>query len=202
MLEQLSMFVDEDEIIEEDFQIVFNDSIKVEYGDIFELGVHRLMCGDATIKADVEKLMGGCKVDLFLTDPPYNVDYGKTDENLFMMNDKMPDSEFRLFLRNAFYAADKVMKPGAVFYIWHANLESYNFNGACRDIEWKVRQCLIWNKSSFVMGRRDYHWIHEPCLYGWKEGAAHKWCSDRKQTTVMNFDKPIKSPEHPTMKQI
>lgn len=99
-------------------------------------------------------------------------------------------------------AADNVMKPGAVFYIWHADSEGYNFRGACFDIGWTVRQCLIWNKNSMVLGRQDYHWKHEPCLYGWKEGAGHLWASDRKQTTVIDFDKPQRNGEHPTMKPV
>ena len=94
------------------------------------------------------------------------------------------------------------MKPGAVFYIWHADSECYNFRGACHDMGWKVRQCLIWKKSSLVMGRQDYHWMHEPCLYGWKEGAGHLWASDRKQTTIFEFAKPHRNAEHPTMKPV
>ena len=94
------------------------------------------------------------------------------------------------------------MKEGAVFYIWHADSEGYNFRGACHDIGWKVRQCLIWCKNTLVIGRQDYHWKHEPCLYGWKEGASHLWASDRKQTTVLEFDRPSVSKEHPTMKPV
>jgi site-specific DNA-methyltransferase (adenine-specific) len=128
------------------------------------------------------------------------VDYEGTAGKI--MNDKMDDDSFRQFLRDAFAAADTVMKCGAVFYIWHADSEGYNFRGACHDIGWQVRQCLIWNKNSLVMGRQDYHWKHEPCLYGWKDGASHLWASDRKQTTVLNFDKPTSSKEHPTMKPV
>ena len=94
------------------------------------------------------------------------------------------------------------MKEGAVFYIWHADSEGYNFRGACNDIGWTVRQCLIWNKNSMVLGRQDYHWKHEPCLYGWKDGASHLWASDRKQTTVIDFNKPQRNGEHPTMKPV
>ena len=94
------------------------------------------------------------------------------------------------------------MKPGASFYIWHADAEGYNFRGACRDNAWKVRQCLVWNKNSLVLGRSDYQWKHEPCLYGWKEGAGHAWYSDRKQTTVLDFDKPLRNGDHPTMKPV
>ena len=189
--------IDADEIVEPTV-IPFS-----EHGDIWTLGRHRLRCGDSTDVNDVEALMGGQKADLLLTDPPYNVDYeGKTKQKLKIQNDSMEDSKFRAFLRDAFYAADCVMKPGAVFYIWHADSEGYNFRGACYDIGWKVRQCLIWNKNSMVMGRQDYQWKHEPCLYGWKEGVGHLWASDRKQTTVLDFERPTKSDIHPTMKPV
>lgn len=117
-------------------------------------------------------------------------------------NDSMGDDEFRQFLRDAFACADMVMKPGAVFYIWHADSEGFNFRAACKDTAWKVRQCLIWAKNSIVMGRQDYQWKHEPCLYGWKDGAGHLWASDRKQTTIINWDRPSRNAEHPTMKPI
>jgi site-specific DNA-methyltransferase (adenine-specific) len=94
------------------------------------------------------------------------------------------------------------MKQGAVFYIWHADSEGYNFRGACFDVNWEVRQCLIWDKDVMVMGRQDYHWKHEPCLYGWKKGAAHLWASDRKQTTILRFDRPKRNDVHPTMKPV
>lgn len=114
----------------------------------------------------------------------------------------MENDAFREFLKDAFNAANEVMKPGACFYIWHADSEGYNFRGACNDIGWKVRECLIWNKNSMVLGRQDYQWKHEPCLYGWKDGAGHLWASDRKQTTVIDFDRPTQSKIHPTMKPI
>ena len=176
---------------------------KTKDGDVWILGKHRLMCGDSTSIDALEKLCNNQLVDMWLTDPPYNVAYeGKTKEALTIKNDSMPDEDFRQFLRDCYVAADAVMKPGAVFYIWHADLEGYNFRGAAKDAGWKVRQCLIWNKSSLVMSRQDYHWKHEPCLYGWKEGAGHLWASDRKQTTVLNFDRPGRNGEHPTMKPV
>lgn len=142
-------------------------------------------------------------MDLLLTDPPYNVAYqGKTKDALTIQNDSMGTDEFRQFLRDVFTAADMVMRPGAAFYIWHADSEGYNFRGAARDAGWTVRQCLIWNKQAMVMGRQDYHWKHEPCLYGWKDGAGHLWASDRKQTTVLEFDRPMRNAEHPTMKPV
>ena len=173
------------------------------HGDIWLLGKHRLMCGDSTNEEDASKLMDGVQADLLLTDPPYNVAYeGSTKDRLTIQNDDMDDSDFRAFLCDAFRTADANMKPGASFYIWHADTEGYNFRGACRDIGWQVRQCLIWVKNTFVLGRQDYHWQHEPCLYGWKDGAAHQWEGDRKQATTMNFDKPARNGEHPTMKPV
>ena len=176
---------------------------KTKLGDIYQLGNHRLMCGDSTNVEAVVELTGGAGVDMLLTDPPYNVAYeGKTKESLTIQNDSMGNDQFRQFLRDAFVTADTVMKKGAVFYIWHADSEGYNFRGACDDAGWKVRQCLIWKKSSMVMGRQDYHWKHEPCLYGWKDGAGHLWAADRKQTTILEFEKPHRNGEHPTMKPV
>ena len=176
---------------------------KTKLGDIYQLGKHRVMCGDSCSIHDMEKLCGGQLVDMWLTDPPYNVAYeGKTKDALKIQNDSMGDDQFRQFLRDAYVTADLVMKQGAVFYIWHADSEGYNFRGAAQDAGWKVRQCLIWKKSSMVMGRQDYHWKHEPCLYGWKEGAGHLWAADRKQTTILEFERPSRSKEHPTMKPV
>lgn len=147
--------------------------------------------------------MGDSKADILITDPPYNVNYtGKTKDALKIQNDKMENDNFRQFLQDAFQSADAVMRKGAVFYIWHADLEGYNFRGACADVGWRVRECLIWNKNSMVLGRQDYQWKHEPCLYGWKDGASHLWASDRKQVTVLEYDRPTKSNMHPTMKPV
>lgn len=179
------------------------DEPKTKLGDIYQLGKHRLMCGDSCSVTDMEKLCDGQLVDMWLTDPPYNVAYeGKTKDALKIQNDSMGNDQFRQFLRDAYVTADTVMKAGAVFYIWHADSEGYNFRGAASDAGWKVRQCLIWKKSTMVMGRQDYHWKHEPCLYGWKEGAGHLWATDRKQTTILEFDKPSRNGEHPTMKPV
>jgi len=157
---------------------------KAKLGDIWKCGRHRVMCGDSTDEESVKSLMGETQADMLLTDPPYNVNYGavrdvseavkrhsRTD-GLLIQNDNMGDDEFRKFLTSAFKSADAVMRPGAVFYIWHADGEGYNF------------------------------WKHEPCLYGWKDGAGHLWTSDRKQTTVLDFDRPVKSELHPTMKPV
>lgn len=200
--------IDIDFSIEDDTEVIEDDvpeevDTRCKQGDVWKLGEHRLMCGDSTLITDVEKLMQGELADLLLTDPPYNVNYeGKTKDHLKIENDKMSDDNFRQFLRDSFVCADTVMKPGAVFYIWHADSEGYNFRGACRDAGWQVRQCLIWNKNTMVMGRQDYHWKHEPCLYGWKDGASHLWASNRKQTTILEFDRPQRSGEHPTMKPV
>lgn len=176
---------------------------KTKPGDIYQLGKHRLMCGDSTSMDDLETLCEGQLVDMWLTDPPYNVAYeGGTRDKLTIKNDSMGDDQFRQFLRDSYTAADTVMKPGAVFYIWYADVETYNFVGAVRDAGWKMSQILVWKKSSLILGRKDYHFIHEPCLYGWKEGAAHLWAADRKQTTVLEFDKPSRNGEHPTMKPV
>lgn len=175
----------------------------VERGQLWVAGRHRILCGDSTDPGQVARLMGGGAADLFLTDPPYNVAYvGGTSHALSIANDQMADAEFRRFLVSAFSAADSAMRPGAAFYIWHADSEGFNFRGACRDVGWQVRQCVIWNKNTLVLGRQDYHWKHEPCLYGWKEGAAHFWGADRTQTTVIDFDRPTRSESHPTMKPV
>jgi len=177
---------EESEVEEDDFDPEENiPEIPVtQPGDLWILGRHRLLCGDATKPDDVNRLMEGKLADLIVTDPPYNVDY-KGANGQTIKNDNMEDAQFRKFLVDAFKCADNVLKPGGVFYIWHADSEGYNFRGACRDVGWKVRQCLIWNKNSFVMGRQDYHWKHEPCLYGWKDGAAHYFIDDRTQATVI-----------------
>lgn len=176
---------------------------KSKLGDMYQLGKHRLLCGDATNTQALATLMGNQKADMLLTDPPYNVAYvGKTKDALKIQNDKQEDSKFREFLRSAFAAADNHLKNGGVFYIWHADSEGYNFRGACQDVAWEIRECLIWLKNSLVLGRQDYHWKHEPCLYGWKGGNAHLWNNDRKQTTILEFDRPTKSKEHPTMKPV
>ena len=172
-------------------------------GDLWILGRHRLLCGDATKPEDYEKLLSDKKFDLVVTDPPYNVDYkGKTKEELKILNDTKTDEEFFVFLLNFYSSLFEFTHKGSAWYIWHPDLEGYNFRRAMKEAGVKVRQCLIWVKSTMTLGRQDYQSMHEPCLYGWKEGAPHKWFSDRKQKTVLNFDKPMRNADHPTMKPV
>ena len=175
-----------DDIQEDDFEVKTPEEPRTKRGDVWILGEHRLLCGDSTEPAEIAEFLGGCKADLLLTDPPYNVDYtGKTKDALKIQNDSMDDQSFRAFLTDAMNAATPVMKPGAAFYIWHASSEGFNFHAACRAAGLHVRQTLVWVKNTMVLGRQDYHWKHEPCLYGWKDGAAHYFTPDRRQTTVI-----------------
>lgn len=172
-------------------------------GDIFDIGQHRLICGDSTQTDTFERLLGQQMADLVVTDPPYNVDYtGKTKKALKIENDSKSDGDFYQFLYDFYTALGSYTKAGGAWYVWHADSEGANFRKAMSDSGIMVKQCLIWVKQTMVMGRQDYQWKHEPCLYGWKEGAAHGWYSDRKQTTVLNFDRPQRNAEHPTMKPI
>ena len=192
--------IEEDDFSDEDAE---KAEPRVKPGEIWQLGEHRLMCGNSTDENSVKTLLGGVMADLYLTDPPYNVDYtGKTKDALKIENDKKENEEFKDFLLTAFSAADKVLKKGASFYIWHADSEGFNFREAVNEVGWMMKQCLIWNKNSMVIGRQDYQWKHEPCLYGWKPGASHKWYGDRKQTTVIDYNRPTRNAEHPTMKPV
>lgn len=172
-------------------------------GDIWELGRHRLLCGDATIADDVAKMMGSDRADLVWTDPPYNVAYeGKTAESLTIQNDEMGDEDFYQFLYDAYLTMIMFTRPGGGIYVAHADTEGVNFRKAMTDAGWLLKQCLIWVKQTLVFGRHDYHWKHEPILYGWAPGASHTWLGDRKQTTVLEFNKPQRNGEHPTMKPV
>lgn len=188
------------EFTEDNFQIELPKVSKSEPGDIYVLGSHRLMCGDATNQEDMKKLMDGDVADLYIVDPPYNVDYEGVAGKI--MNDKQENSQFQEFLVSVFGTADKHIKSGGAFYIWHSESEGLNFRIACNRVGWKTRQCLIWNKNSIVIGRQDYQWKHEPCLYGWKEGAPHYFINDRTLSTVIDENKPNKSALHPTMKPV
>lgn len=182
------------------------DSVKesdVVTGDLICIGPHKLVCGSSLDSDAWAKMIEENSIDLVVTDPPYNVDYeGKTKEKLKIENDKMSQSDFYQFLHDFFATIGIFVKAGSSYYIWHAELEGHNFRQAFMDTGNKLSQCLIWLKNSMVMSRQDYHWKHEPCLYGWKEGAAHNWYSDRKQTTVLEFDRPTRNAEHPTMKPV
>lgn len=213
---------------------------KSKLGEIYQLGNHRLMVGDSTKAEQVAELMAGEQADLLVTDPPYNVAYGQEGTvherggtAREIMNDKFDDNaHFQMFLEDAFSAADQSMKPGAVFYIWHAGLNGVPFRSALETVNWPLREVLIWAKNSFTLGRQDYQWQHEPCLYGWKLGAAHYFVDIRSMATifdgqqnpdemtktelanevkqfraiapltVVREDKPLKSEEHPTMKPV
>ena len=172
-------------------------------GDVWVLGRHRLLCGDATKPEDLARVLDGSPADLLLTDPPYNVGYeGGTADRLTIANDAMPEADYRRFLTTALTAAAEHLRPGGGFYVWHADTFGLPVRQAAAEAGLGVRQCLVWVKPGLVLGRQDSHWRHEPCLYGWADGAAHTWLSDRTQTTVLEFDKPAKNADHPTMKPV
>lgn len=196
---------DEDKVQEDEFDEEVPEEPKSKLGQIFRLGRHRLMCGDSTNPEMVKKLVGGVQCDLLLTDPPYNVGYeGKQKSKMTIKNDHQDETNFYDFLTAAFTSGLAVMKSGAAYYVWYAagTPSSWVFNKALNDVGMKVRQQLVWEKNSMVLGRQDYQWQHEPCLYGWVEDGSHSWYSDRKQTTVLNFDRPTHSDLHPTMKPV
>ncbi|MCH3309939.1 site-specific DNA-methyltransferase [Enterococcus faecium] len=193
----------ETEVLEDEYEVILPDEPKSKVGDIYQLGNHRLMCGDSTDAIQIEKLMNGEKADILITDPPYNVNYeGKTEDALTIQNDNKTSLEFYEFLKSAFDMVASNLSKGASFYVWYASSEVVNFVTALVDSGFLVKQELIWCKNTFVLGRQDYHWQHEPCLYGWKSDGSHKWRGDRKQTTVLEFDKPLANKDHPTMKPV
>lgn len=186
---------------------------KSREGDIYALGRHRLICGDSTDPQIIDILCGSTVVDLYLTDPPYNVDYASKNKALNaaekgnriqkeIANDRMADGQFREFLNKALNAADRHLKPGGVFYIWHAGTEGFNFISAVRDAGWEFKQVLIWNKNNMVLGRQDYQWKHEPCLYGWKPGAGHYFIDSRSQLTVYQNEAGEFDPEKMTKAEL
>lgn len=176
---------------------------KSEPGKIYQLGPHRLLCGDATDLGAVSELMNGKVADLIWTDPPYNVEYvGKTKDALTIQNDKQSDGDFYQFLLDSFTNMAMVTKEGGGIYICHADSEGLNFRKAMMEAGFLLKQCIIWNKNTMVLGRQDYQWKHEPILYGWKEGAAHYFTEERNHTTVWDVPKPSRSEDHPTMKPI
>lgn len=173
---------------------------KSKPGDIFKLGDHLLMCGDSTNYDDVMKLLDNDTVDLVVTDPPYNVNYEGTAGKI--ENDNMSSVQFLEFLTDAFASIEAALKPGGAFYIWYASREHINFEQALISNNLQVRQQLIWVKNSLVLSRQDYHWRHEPCLYGWKDGAAHYFIDDRSQTTVFEDKHDIDKMSKGEMKQL
>lgn len=191
------------EVVEDEFNSGEVEDGRCKEGDLWQLGKHRLICADSTDSASISRLMGGDSASLVVTDPPYNVDYtGKTADALKIKNDTMDDSSFYKFLLSAYTNMYNSLDDGGSIYVFHADTEGINFRKAMLDAGFKLSQCLVWVKNSMVMGRQDYHWQHEPILYGWKPTAAHKWYSDRSQTTVWNFSRPTSSQDHPTMKPI
>ncbi len=172
-------------------------------GDHWVLGRHRLVCGDATSPTALNALMSGQLADLVVTDPHYGVSYtGGTPDELTIANDNLDDAAFLPFLTNAFTAMARVSRPGPGIYVWHADSRGLLIRQAFLAAGWKLAQCLVWIKQSRVLGRQDYHWRHEPILYGWQPGAGHYFVDDRTQTTVWEVDRPARSPEHPTMKPV
>ena len=173
----------------------------VERGDIWTVGRHRLMCGDATSAADVAALMDGKKANLIVTDPPYGVSF-KSSDGLTIQNDSMKDEEFYTFLLTAFQCMAKHLESGGSAYVFHADTEGLNFRKAFIDAGFHLAGVCIWVKNSLVLGRSDYQWQHEPVLFGWKKGGKHAWYSDRRQTTIWDYDKPKRNKNHPTSKPL
>ncbi|HEL2372856.1 TPA: DNA modification methylase [Streptococcus suis] len=169
-------------------------------GDIWQLGKHRVICGDSTKAETYDQLLGDKKANLVVTDPPYNVDVEETAGKI--LNDNMPDSDFYQFLFDMFSQVEKHMESDASIYVFHADTEGLNFRKAFKDAGFYLSGCCIWKKNSLVLGRSPYQWQHEPCLFGWKQKGKHQWFSDRKQTTIWEYDRPKSSKDHPTMKPI
>lgn len=169
-------------------------------GDVWKLGRHTLVCGDSTKAETFDTLLGNTKVNLVITDPPYNVNYEGTAGKI--KNDNMENDKFYEFLLAAFQNAEAVMADDSSIYVFHADTEGLNFRRAFADAGFYLSGCCIWKKESLVLGRSPYQWQHEPVLYGWKQKGKHKWYAGRKETTIWEFDKPKKNGDHPTMKPI
>lgn len=169
-------------------------------GDLWCLGKHRVICGDSTGEEIYTRLMDAQKANLVLTDPPYNVDVEETAGKI--MNDNMADEDFYNFLLSAYRCMHANLADDGSIYVWHADTEGLNFRKAFKDAGFYLSGCCIWKKNALVLGRSPYQWIHEPCLFGWKQKGKHQWYADRKQTTVWEYDKPKSSPDHPTMKPV
>ena len=202
-LDELFKNEDDSEVKDDDFDLTaaLEKASFVERGDIWTVGKHRLMCGDATSADDVNALMGDTKANLILTDPPYGVSF-KSASGLTIQNDRIKDEEFYTFLLNAFKCMAEHLESGGAAYVFHADTEGLNFRRAFVDAGFHLAGCCIWVKDSLVLGRSDYQWQHEPVLYGFLQNGKHKWFSDRKQTTIWNFDKPKRNANHPTSKPL
>ena len=170
------------------------------HGDIWQLGKHRVICGDSTKAETYKQLLDDKKANLVVTDPPYNVDVEETAGKI--LNDNMSDGDFYQFLLSMFTQVENHMEDDASIYVFHADTEGLNFRKAFKDVGFYLSGCCIWKKNSLVLGRSPYQWQHEPCLYGWKKKGKHQWFSDRKQTTIWEYDRPKSSKDHPTMKPI
>ena len=195
--------VDEKEVKEDEFDLTaaLEKASFVERGDVWFVGKHKLMCGDATSSEDVAKLMEDKKANLVLTDPPYNVAF-KSSDGLTIQNDSMDNNDFYEFLYLSFKNMAEHLENGGAAYVFHADTEGLNFRKAFIDAGFHLAGCCIWVKDSLVLGRSDYQWQHEPVLYGFLQNGKHPWYSDRKQTTIWNFDKPKKNSNHPTSKPL
>ena len=227
---EVELPIEEHELTEDDYEVEVPEEPKAKLGEIYKLGKHRLMCGDSTSTADVKKLLAGETMDLVVTDPPYNVAI-ENSQGMTIENDNMSADTFQEFLNKAFTNMNEALKPGGAFYIWHASRTQREFETALNEAGLEVRQQLIWNKNSLVLGRQDYQWKHEPCMYGWKEGS-HYFINARTETTtieepldlekltkdemktllqtiyqetpttVIDEHRPSKNTDHPTMKPI
>lgn len=173
----------------------------VQRGDIWTVGRHRMMCGDATSHEDVTALMDGRKANLLVTDPPYGVSF-KSSDGLTIQNDSIKGDDFYTFLYNSFASMVEHMESGGAAYVFHADTEGLNFRKAFIDAGFHLAGVCIWVKNSLVLGRSDYQWQHEPILYGFLQNGKHRWYSDRKQTTIWNYDKPKRNKNHPTSKPL
>ncbi len=200
--ELAELFKNDTQVKDDDFDVdkELLEPAVTKPGDIWTLGRHRLVCGDSTKPETFEILMQGKKANLVVTDPPYNVNYEGTAGKI--KNDNMSDDKFYQFLLDAFTNTEKVMADDASIYVFHADTEGLNFRKAFSDAGFYLSGCCIWKKPSLVLGRSPYQWQHEPCLYGWKKNGKHQWYSDRKQTTIWEFEKSKKNGEHPTMKPL
>ena len=201
-IEQLFSKIHNKEIKEDDFDVdkALKKPTMTIKGDLWLIGKHRVICGDSTLPETYNTLMDGNKANIVVTDPPYNVNVEETAGKI--QNDNMPDSDFYKFLFAAFVNMEQSMETDASIYVFHADTQGLNFRKAFTDAGFYLSGCCIWKKNSLVLGRSPYQWQHEPCLFGWKKGGRHQWYSDRKQTTIWEYDRPRSSKEHPTMKPV